>query len=124
MYTEIKTFEDACEAINVDATTVIPDFSLFPEADREAMIAHAKLIIIAKAINGDWTPDWTNGEWDKYYPWFEMGSPSGGGLSYDDCDGWRTVSGVGSRLCFETRDMAKYVGKQFEDLYKVYFVKA
>jgi hypothetical protein len=124
MYTEIKTFEDACKVINVEPTTIIPDFSLFPEADKEAMIAHAKLIIIAKAINGDWVPDWTNGEWDKYYPWFRMSSPSGGGFSYYDYVYWHTLSYVGSRLCFETREKAKYAGKQFEDLYKAYFVKA
>jgi len=123
MYTEIKTFEDACKAINVEPT-IIPDFSLFPESDQQAMIAHAKLVIIAKAINGDWVPDWTNGEWDKYYPWFKMGSPSGGGFSYDDCVAWDTGSDVGSRLCFESREKAIYAGKQFEDLYKVYFVKA
>jgi hypothetical protein len=124
MYTNIKTFEDACKVLNLDAATVIPDFSLFPEADKEAMIAHAKLIIIAKAINGDWTPDWTNGQWDKYYPWFVMGSPSGGGFSYYDYDLWYTISYVGSRLCFESSEKAKYAGNQFQDLYKAYFVKA
>jgi hypothetical protein len=124
MYTEIKTFEDACKVLNLDSTTIIPDFSLFPESDAAAMVAHAKLVIIAKAINGDWVPDWANGDWDKYYPWFKMGSPSGGGFSSYDFDDWLTGSGVGSRLCFETRDKAIYAGQQFEDLYKVYFVKA
>jgi hypothetical protein len=124
MYTDIKTFEDACKVINLDATKVIPNFSLFPESDREAMIAHAKLVVIAKAINGDWVPDWNNWNQYKYYPWFEMGSPSGGGFSYYVYVDWATTSSVGSRLCFQTRDMAKYVGKQFEDLYKTYFVKA
>ena len=123
MYTDIKTFEDACKVLNLDAATIIPDFSLFPEADRQAMIDHAKLIIIAKAINGDWVPDWENGEWDKYYPWFVMGSSSGVGFSYDVCDDWNTNSYVGSRLCFESREKAKYVGEQFQDLYKSYFVK-
>jgi hypothetical protein len=124
MYTEIKTFEDACKVLNLDATTIIPDFSFFPESDKEAMIAHSKLVIIAKAINGDWVPNWNDWDQYKYYPWFEMGSPSGGGFSYYDDDAWLTYSYVGSRLCFETREMAKYVGKQFEDLYKAYFVKA
>ena len=123
MYTEIKTFEDACKAINVEPT-IIPDFSLFPESDQQAIIAHAKLVIIAKAINGEWVPDWTNGKWDKYYPWFKIGSPSGGGFSYYDYANWHTYSGVGSRLCFESSEKAIYAGKQFEDLYKVYFVKA
>lgn len=123
-YTEIKTFEDACKVVNLDPNTVIPDFSLFPESDKEAMIAHAKLVIIAKALNGDWIPDWSDWNQNKYYPWFEMSSASGGGFSCDDYVSWRTGSDVGSRLCFQNRKMAKYAGKQFEDLYKAYFVKA
>jgi hypothetical protein len=123
MYTDIKTFEDACKAINVEPT-IIPDFLFFPESDREAMIAHAKLVIIAKAINGDWVPDWKDWGQYKYYPWFEMGSPSGGGFSCGVYGDWRADSYIGSRLCFETIEMAKYAGRQFEDLYKVYFVKA
>ncbi len=123
-YTEIKTFEDACNAIGLQQPElVIPDFSFFPESDRKAMIAHAKLVIIAKAINGDWVPDWTNGEWDKYFPWFRMGSSSGVGFSFVGYDDWRSGSFVGSRLCFETREKAKYAGTQFEELYKIYFVK-
>jgi hypothetical protein len=123
MYTEIKTFEDACKVLNLDANTVIPDFSLFPTEEQEAMKAHAKLIIINKAINGDWVPDWTDGQWNKYYPWFEMGSPSGGGFSCHACDFWNASSSVGSRLCFESREKAEYAGRTFEDLYKTYFVK-
>jgi hypothetical protein len=123
MYTEIKTFEDACKVLNLDPASIIPDFSLFPESDRQAMIDHAKLIIIAKAINADWVPDWENGKWDKYYPWFVMGSSSGVGFSYDDYAGWDTDSTVGSRLCFESREKAKCVGEQFQYLYKSYFVK-
>jgi hypothetical protein len=123
MYTDIKTFEDACKVLNLESSTIIPDFSLFPESDIDAMIAHAKLIIIAKAINRDWTPDWTDSSQWKYYPWFKMGSSSGVGFSYDGYDYWATLSTVGSRLCFENREKAKYVGKQFQELYKIYFVK-
>ena len=123
MYTDIKTFEDACKALNLNAETVIPDFSQYPEEDRKALVAHAKLIIINKAINGGWKPDWSNDDQYKYYPWFDMdSSASGGGFSYDDCAYWSTYSDVGSRLCFETREKAKYAGKQFESLYKEYFV--
>ena len=120
---EIKTFEDACKVQNLDPSKVIPDFSFFPESDRKAMIAHAKLVIINKAIVGDWVPDWENYNEYKYYPWFEMGSSSGVGFAYVGCVGWCAVSYVGSRLCFQTREQAVYAAKQFEDLYKEYFVK-
>ena len=124
MTIEIKTFEDACKVQNLDPAIVIPDFSFFPESDRKAMVAHAKLIIINKAIVGEWVADWGNYNQLKYYPWFEMGSSSGVGFAYDDFVNWYSCSGVGSRLCFETREQAKYAGKQFEDLYKDYFVKS
>jgi hypothetical protein len=124
---KIKTFEDACEALNLDATKVIPDFSAFPEEDREAMIAHAKLVIINKALNMQddgtiWTPDWTNGKFDKYYPWFKMGSSSVGGFSCGVCAYWISTTTVGSRLCFSSSELAEYAGTQFKDLYEAYFV--
>ena len=119
---KIKTFEDACKALKLDPEKVLPDFSMFPEQHRKAMTAHAKLIIIAQALNGNWKPDWDNGEWDKYYPWFDMDSSSGSGFSYDGYDDWCSISLVGSRLCFKSRELAEYAGKQFEDLYRDYFV--
>lgn len=123
MYTDIKTFEDACKALALNPENLIPDFSLFPKSEIQAMIAHSKLVIIAKAINGDWVPDWKDYHQYKYYPWFSMGSSSGVGFSCDGYDDWTALSFVGSRLCFESREKAKYVGKQFEYLYKSYFVK-
>jgi hypothetical protein len=32
--TDLKTFEDACEELNVDSKKVIPDFSFYPEKDK------------------------------------------------------------------------------------------
>jgi hypothetical protein len=125
---KIKTFEDACEALKLDATKVIPDFSAFPKEDREAMIAHAKLVLINKALNMQddgtiWTPDWSNWSQRKYYPWFDMEkSSSVGGFSFDGYDGRGTGTGVGSRLCYSSSELAEYAGTQFKDLYEAYFV--
>lgn len=125
-YTDVKTFEDACKVERVDAKKVIPDFKNYPAKDRKAMIAHAKLVIIASALNRlanagkKWKPDWSNGKWDKYFPWFEMGGSSG--FRCNDFDRWFSFSTVGSRLCFCSYDVAQYAGKQFIKLYKAYFV--
>src|SRR5690606_31867454 len=125
---DIKTFEDACEYLGNLA--LITNLDTIPETYRNAMFAHHKICIIAEAINKiendgqHWTPDWTNGEWDKYYPWFEMGSPSGVGFSFVGDDYWVANSDCGSRLCFISREAAIYAGEQFEDLYKEYFVMA
>jgi hypothetical protein len=125
-FSEIKTFEDACKVERLDPKKSIPDFKAFAPKDRKAMIAHTKLVIIARAANRlankgkAWKPDWNNNQWDKYYPWFWMNGGSSG-FRFDVCDDWRSDSGVGSRLCFISSDVATHVGKQFEKLYKDYF---
>ena len=119
---KIKTFEDACKVLGINSE----DFKItYPDNvshHAKAFVAHMKLVIIAEALNEGWKPNWN--DWDewKYYPWFKMGSPSGGGFSYGDCGYWSAISYVGSRLCFKSRELAKYAGNQFEELYKEYFV--
>jgi len=123
---DLKTFEDACQVERLDPKKVIPDFKAYPVKDRKAMIAHAKLVIIAKAANKlanngkAWKPDWNNGQWDKYHNWFEMGGSSG--FRFDVCVSWRSDSDVGSRLCFISREAGEHVARQFVKLYKDYFV--
>lgn len=124
---DLKTFEDACKLENLDPTKVIPDFSCFPEADRKALEAHAKLLIIVKAANRidndgeEWTPDWNDDTW-KYQPWFVMNEGSSG-FRYYVYDYWHSYSYVGSRLCFKTEAVCKYISTQFIDLYRDYFMK-
>ena len=119
-YNEIKTFEDACNKLGYDSN--IPNFEGMPENYQKPLIAHYKLCIIAEALNEGWKPDWNDWDQLKYYPWFEMGSPSGSGFSYGDFVCWFAASYAGSRLCFKSRELAVYAGKQFEQLYKEYFV--
>lgn len=122
----VKTFEDACSVLNIDPAAVISNFEFFPEHHRKAMAAHAKLIIIAEALNEGYRPDWNNNSEYKYYPWFDMEdadkSQAGSGFSFGDYVYWLTDSNVGSRLCFKTRELAKYAGEQFKELYKDYFL--
>jgi hypothetical protein len=122
---KIKTFAAACKALKLDPAKILPDVSGFPKEHREALLAHAQLVIIAQALNQEanngkpWKPNWKSGNWDKYYPWFDMSS--GSGLA---CHGYvnRTShSNVGSRLCYISRDLAIYAGKTFIKLYQQYF---
>ncbi|WP_353166740.1 hypothetical protein [Empedobacter brevis] len=86
------------------------------------IIAQLQLVIIAKALNEGWTPDWSDSSQYKYCPWFDMENSSSGGFVFDDYDYWSTLSVVGSRLCFKSRDLVEYAGKQFKDIYEEYFV--
>ena len=116
MDSKIKTFEDACKALNLDPEQVLPDVSGMPEKHQKAIVSHAKLVIIAEALNDGWKPDWTDDDQLKYYPWFRM--DSGSGLAYLGFDYGYSYSRVGSRLCFQTRELAEYAGNQFKELYE------
>ena len=118
MYTEIKTFEDACNKLNIQP--VLPEVSMLDPKDQEAVIANYKLDKINQALNGQWQPNWDNYEERKYYPWFKQSS-SGSGFSCFDYSCGNADSDVGSRRVFKSRELAIYAGQQFTDLYKTVF---
>lgn len=111
----VKTFEEACQVEGIEPDSVLP-YKIPGSADQESINAYAKLIVIIRVLNDGWLPDWNSFDQYKYYPWFET-DDSGFGLSYYDCDLWYTSTNAGSRLCFSNRDLAKYAGKQFIDIY-------
>lgn len=125
MENQIKTYEEAAAKLGLDPTN-LPGVYMLPEAHQKSVIAYAKLIIIAQALNDGWTPDWNDWDQWKYYPWFKVHADdamlSGRGLSCDGCDGVSSDSCVGSRLCFKSRELAEYAGTQFKDLYEDYML--
>ena len=115
----IKTFDDVIRELGDDPEEFKNAISIMEEPDE---IAYVKLKLIAKALNEGWTPDWSNGEWDKWYPWFNMNdSSSAGRFSFLGADDRGSYSSVGSRLCFKSKDLATYAGTQFLDIYKDFF---
>jgi hypothetical protein len=114
---KIKTFEDACKALNINFTP--------PGELTKDEVAYLKLKIIAKALNDGWIPNWNNWDERTYYPWFRMGNNGaspGVGFSYYGCDYGAANSTVGSRLCFKSSELAKYASTQFESIYKDYLL--
>ncbi len=121
-YKTIKSFEDACKKENVDATA-LPDVSMIPEEFREAILAVYKLFIIFKAINNGWIADFTNRNQWKYFPWFQVSSSgSGFGYSYSVYYYDLTNAVVGSRLCTDTSEKARYIAEQFGPEYAKFFL--
>ena len=117
---KVKSFEDACKVL--DITPSVPVVTGIPEKYQKPLIANYQLMVIAEALNEGWTPDWSNGELDKWYPWFKMDDSSSAGR-FSFCDSAELCSGslVGSRLCFKSKDLATYAGTQFLDIYKDFF---
>lgn len=123
---QIKTFEEACKALGIDPAKPLVDASGMPEKHRKAIEAHAKLVVIAEALNEGWQPDWSDEDQCKYFPWFEVEATeenrAGSGFSGTGYDLSYAVTDVGSRLCFATSALARYAAETFIDLYTEYML--
>lgn len=108
----IKTFEDACKELGIEKIELGVTGL---DSDQASIEAYSKLIIIAKALNEGWVPDWSNDNEYKYQPWFK--EKPGFGLAYGGYGDWLTRTLVGSRLCYRTSELAEYAATQFADLY-------
>lgn len=138
----VKTFEDACRELGednhyVELYHVIEESGYFT-GDGHNFIAYLKLCIIAAALNEGWKPQFTKDE-QRWFPWFALwteeelseksdewksdrhlistGDYSGdwvgfayaGSIYSPSC----TDASFGYSLCFKSKDLATYCGKQF-----------
>lgn len=117
----VKTLEDALEIYM--ESRIIMDTGLtallsYTGCNKNTMAAKAfaQMDIIREVLNEGWVPDWNDSNY-KYWPWFKH---SGSGLSYNGYGDDYSCSGVGSRLCFKSRELAEYAGKQFIEIYKAF----
>lgn len=135
----IKTFEDACREIGIDAEAWNRDkISLGLEPD---VLAFLKLRIIVKALNEGWEPQFTEDEC-RYYPWFilytreeynKLDEEEKSRVVYRSSNNAYALGGVtcayaygdssysnayiGVRLAFKTSELAAYCGRQFLDIW-------
>ena len=135
----IKTFEDACREIGIDAEAWNRDkISLGLEPD---VLAFLKLRIIVKALNEGWEPRFTEDEC-RYYPWFILYTGEEynkldeeeksrvvyrslyyanafGGVSFASANSVSSSANayIGVRLAFKTSELAAYCGRQFLDIW-------
>lgn len=137
----VKTFEDACREIGVEPDTVQAQWEetglTMPDE-----VAYQKLRIIAAALNEGWQPEFTENEW-RWYPWFTLwteeelseksdewkadrvlistedysGDYAGFAFSGSNDAPSGTNANFGSRLCFKSKALATYCGKQFISLW-------
>lgn len=112
----IKTYADACAVLGIEPMneTVLAKLGFTKDE-----IAYRKLKTIAEALNEGWRPDWANSNEYKYWPWFVYNHGAHAGFAYADTfyAATNAYAVVGSRLCYKTRELATYAGRQFEGLY-------
>jgi len=110
----IKTFEDA---LAETGRPNVPNFSNVPEDMKAYFVAQYKMSVIAEALNEGWTPDWDNGDEEKWRPWFVMEEA---GFRFDDSYYYYSAAdaGGGSRLCFRTEELSTYCAEQFLPIWR------
>lgn len=113
----VKTFDDACQVLGIEGDILSGQLNDGLSDVAPAIIAYAKLTIIAKALNEGWVPDWKNSREEKWYQWFDLSKGFVLGNVGCRCQN----SSVSSRLCFKNSALAKYAATQFTDLYKDFF---
>lgn len=136
----IKTFEDACKELGIEAGKWLQDRAeLGFEPD---VIAYMKLRIICAALNEGWIPQFISGE-RRYYPWFWLYTEqeiqdmdeeekidrhltptgdyrtgyAGFASAHSSYAPSATYASFGSRLCLKSAALAVYCGKQFIDIW-------
>ncbi len=118
----VTSFEGACEilGLNKNLFITITSNDCAIDNDLKSIEAYTKLIIVARALNEGWEPNWQDSSERKWYPYFNL--TSGFACSVTGCVWADTGTGAGSRLCFKTEELARYASTQFIELYKKYMI--
>ena len=139
----IKTFEDACDALGNEHPYVKEYLSTVNINITQDLISYLQLRIITEALNEGWRPTFDKGEY-RYYPWFfsytkeeydELDEDEKKKCrippklnNHNDVKGYLeyvyagfagsySYSNGGVRLTFKTKELAKYCGEQFFDIW-------
>jgi hypothetical protein len=113
--------KDVLQRINTDEDVLADNgytlysFNKWCEGLRSYERADRFLELLHKSLNGDWVPDFDNSNQPKWRPWFTGGSR---GFRYVGYGSWRSVSGVGSRLCLKEERLAIHAGTKFTSWFK------
>ena len=86
----------------------------------KAIIAFNRLCTIAQAWNkeDDFTPDFSNRNQEKWFPWFVYSDDAAGFVcAFTRNTASFAYANIGSRLCFKTSARARQFGEQFIDLW-------
>lgn len=139
-FTKIKTFEDACSALGIDAEQWLTENETY-KMDTN-LLAYMKLRIITEALNEGWEPVF-DGKQYHYEVWLDVytkeqwgrlseetrksgvlfggtaprGASAGFVYASTSYSPSCTFASIGSRLCYKTEELAIYSGRQFSDIW-------
>ena len=118
----VKSIDDAINELG-ETDVEVAELRKLENANITSHILYKQqAVVIAKALNEGWITDYTNSDQTKYEVRFYYDSFAGGFVCGANGH-WVTYSGVGSRLCFHSSELAKYFGTQFIDIHRKYLDK-
>lgn len=119
----IESVEDAFKRLGMDPSEV-PDLSHIPERFREPLMGAYNLMVGFDAINDGWRADYSQRDQKKWYAWPWVNSAGSGfvfaGSHYIYGD---AGTGVGSRLCTDTREKTVHLFEKFNEDFKKFLLR-
>lgn len=116
---EIPDYEAARRFLGHTPNVTSAFFAINPK-HQKALIALNALFTIAEAWNkaDNFTPDFSNHNQTKWFPWFKYSDDAAGFVcAYTSNSATPAAANVGSRLCFKSDKRARQFGEQFIDLW-------
>src|SRR5437868_9418950 len=107
----IRFYSDVCEELEEEQLT-LDDFKSLPRYLRKKHLAYGKLLQVAKLLNGNWKPDYSDTSQEKWYPYFDY--KQGRGLVFSDSYGHPGLF-YGVAALYKSREMSDFAGKTFLD---------
>lgn len=111
----VESFEMACDKLGISNS--LPNFTGLDSNLSNRFLSEYKLIIIIKALNEGWYPNWENENEYKWMNYFQMKD----GFSYWDTHFYITTTIVPSALCLKNKELAEYCALRFYKLYEEYY---
>lgn len=113
----IKTVDDAVLELGEQDEEVIEYRKLIKACVSDKLLNYQLAIIVVKALNEGWTPNWQDKNEEKYYLWWRMDKFVLNGWYY-----YCSCSIVGARLSLKSSELAKHAGVRFEKLFKSFML--
>lgn len=105
------TLQDCIDYLEEDDQEVVNLRQLQKVDIAEHIISNQSAVIIVKALNENWIPNWNDSSESKYFIWWDMQTNN---FSYYDYGSWDSGSVISARLCLKSSKLCQDIGKNKE----------
>jgi hypothetical protein len=118
---KIRTLNDAINVLGKNDVEVINYKIIKNTKISQHLKSYLELVIITKALNEGWEPDWNNSNQKKWYNWFKYDSSTSRFVFHATYYvGWSANTHGSSRLCYREKSLAAFAANRFPQIYNDY----